>query len=130
LHQQTQLTKTANAQALVELSSPFNLQLIQDQDMADFWVNGHKKYDEYDEVEKYCYRSLLVWWLILHESIYYQWQSGLLDEQLYFAWAGDLEQFVVEQRLWLRWDHLKINFQEGFRSHVDALINQSVVNST
>jgi hypothetical protein len=32
LRQQSQLTRAANTQALVELSSPFNLQLIQDRD--------------------------------------------------------------------------------------------------
>ena len=80
LRQQTQLARAANTQTLVELASPFNLQLIQDPKMAEYWVQGAAKYDSYSEVEKYRYKSLLIWWLILHENIYFQWEKGLLDD--------------------------------------------------
>ena len=40
LRQQSKFTRATNAQSLVELSSPFNLQLIQDRKFAQLWVQG------------------------------------------------------------------------------------------
>jgi peroxiredoxin family protein len=122
IKQQTKLAKVANTQALVELSSPFNLQLIQDREMAEFWVKGARKFDTYDQVDQYRYKSLLIWWLLLHENIYYQKQNKLLDEKIYASWLYDLTFFVHQQQLKLRWEELKDAFQSDFRDHVDSLI--------
>lgn len=117
----TKITRAANTQSLVELSSSFNLQLIQDRQMAEYWVLGAKNYTQMDAVEKYRYISLLTWWLILHENIYYQWKNKLLSKDIYSAWANDLEWFVKEQRLWLHWGHIKSSFQSEFANLISQL---------
>ena len=122
VRRQTELTRIANTQALVELSSPFNLELIKDAQMAALWVKGAEEYESFDEVKKYQYRSLLIWWLILHENIYYQKSEGLLDEQSYAAWEADLNDFIKCQQLERWWDDLKGVFQVSFRDHVANLI--------
>jgi hypothetical protein len=124
LRQQTRLAKVANTQSLVELSSPFNLQLIQDPQMAEYWVHGAEKYQSFDPVEQYRYKSLLIWWLILHENIFFQWKSGLLDRAIYESWQYDLESFVLYQ-LRERWPDLKVNFQPDFVRHVEELVRKS-----
>ncbi len=122
LRETTRLTRAANTQKLVELSSPFNLQLIENRELAQFWVQGGKNWSTMDEVDKYRYRSLVVWWLILHENIYYQWQKKLIDEETYTSWANDLKVFVVEQNLEQNWDEWKTPFQPSFQEHVHQLI--------
>jgi len=52
LRLQTKLTRIANTQALVEISSPFNLELIKDAAMAALWIKGSKDYDSFDEVKQ------------------------------------------------------------------------------
>ena len=42
LRESTRLARAANAQSLVELSSPLNLQLIQDPEMASLWVRARE----------------------------------------------------------------------------------------
>lgn len=125
MEQQTELTKIANTQELVSLSSPLNLELIKDAHMAGLWVNGSQKYEDFDEVEKYQYKSLLIWWLILHENIFYQKQKGLLDEQIHASWDYDLRHFVVSQPLEPRWKELRDAFQSQFRDYVSSLIDES-----
>ncbi len=85
-----------------------------------------------DEVQKYRYRSLLVWWLILHENIYYQHQKRLLDSDIYSAWNADLKVFVKEQNLAGQWQEMKQTFQSEFIAHIQRLINEipPVVEST
>lgn len=124
LHENTNITKAANTKSLVELSSPFNIQLIQDRKMAELWVNGAKKFAEMDEVDKYRYKSLLIWWLILHENIYSQHKNKLLDCGVYTAWQNDLAQFVKTKNLWQHWDEMKDVYHPGFAKQVTQLIEK------
>ena len=130
LRENVKLTRASNNQALVEISSPFNMQLIQDRNMAELWVSGTKKYAEMDDVDKYRYKSLLVWWLILHENIYYQYLGGLLDHSTYKAWDSDLDDFVRTQKLWLYWGEMKSNFQLDFATHVSRITEKHKLVST
>ncbi len=122
--QTKRLAKTANTQSLVEISAPFNLQLIQDREMAEFWVKGAELEADMDEVDRYRYRSLLVWWLILHENIYYQRKQRLLDDKTYAPWKADLEQFVIEHHLETRWGKMRKNFQVEFADQVQMIIDK------
>jgi hypothetical protein len=115
------LARLANAQSLVELSSPFNLQLVQNRKVAEYWVRGAQKYGEYNDVEKYRYRSLLIWWLILQENIFLQHKNGLLDKSIYNAWESDLRDFLEKQCPVERWEDVRKNLQEEFCRHVDRI---------
>ena len=130
LHQNLQLTRAANAQHVTELSSPFNLQLIQDREMAKLWVQGAKEWDTMDNVDKYRYQSLVVWWLLLHETIYYQRKKKLLDEEAYKPWDDDLKSFIVEQDLKRHWDTLKNAFQPSFVEHMLQIIEKPATEGT
>lgn len=124
VRENTRLARAANVQSLVELSSPLNLQLVQDRQMAEFWVLGPEKFAEMDQVDKYRYHSMIVWWLILHENIYYQHEKKLLDDSAYAAWENDLDQFVVEQKLGQHWDDVARALQADFKSHLQAIIQK------
>jgi hypothetical protein len=78
IRESNRLTRAANTQRLVELASPFLIQLSQDRNLAELWINGTKNYETMDEVEQYRYLQLLFWWLILHENIYYQYHNGVV----------------------------------------------------
>jgi hypothetical protein len=124
LNLQTELAKAANTQALVSLSSPFNISLIQDPQMAKLWIEGAEEFESYDKVDKFRYETLLFWWLILHENVYYQKHKGLLDEVIYAAWEYDLRHFIKRQNLQLHWDGLKNLFQQEFIEHVGHVIHE------
>lgn len=123
LRQQSRLTRAANTQALVELSSPFNLQLIQDRDFARLWMSGAKTFTEMDDVDKYRFRSLLTWWLLLHENVFYQRQKELIDEETYAAWQRDLEVFVRKMNLARHWSFAEV-CQVEFAKHVRDIIER------
>lgn len=124
LRESTQLARAANAQSLVEISSSLNLQLIQDPEMASLWVRGARELETMDEVRIFRYQSLLVWWLILHENIYYQHRKRLLDNDVYAAWNADLRKFVKEQNLAGQWQGMKQSYQNEFAAHVQRLIDE------
>lgn len=123
LRQQSRFTRAANAQSLVGLSSPFNLQLIQDRSFAQLWVQGASRFEDMDEVDRYRFKSLLIWWLILQENIFYQHEGGLMDDAVYYPWDEDLKGFIRTVSLKDHWPGLKGAFQKGFAGHIDDLIS-------
>src|SRR5262245_6729404 len=124
LNFQTDLAKAANTQALVSLSSPFNISLIQHPQIAKLWIEGAEDFESYGKIDRFRYETLLFWWLILHENVYYQKHKGLLDEVIYAAWEYDLRHFIKRQNLQLHWDGLKNLFQQEFRDHVGQVIRE------
>lgn len=122
LRENTRLTRAANTQKLIELSSPFNLQLIQNREMAELYIRGAKEYDKMDEIDKSRYYDLLTWWLLLHENIYHQRSRKLVSKETYTAWDSDLQHFVSAQNVAQHWDRMKNVFEASFAEHVSQLI--------
>lgn len=122
LRENTKLTRTANTQKLVELSSPFNLQLAQDRGLTELWRQATERFDDLDEIDRDRYMNLLIWWLMLHENIYHQWRNKLIDEDSYISWTRDLEYTIRRQQLGNRWNLLSNYFEASFVEHVTAII--------
>lgn len=122
LRANTKLVRAANTQKLVELSVPFNLQLAQDRGLAELWHQATRRFDDLDEIDKSRYFNLLTWWLTLHENIYHQWRSKLIDEDTYISWTRDLEYYVRSQQLGNHWPLLNGFFESSFAEHVTAII--------
>ncbi|HEY4385443.1 MAG TPA: hypothetical protein VGN34_13370 [Ktedonobacteraceae bacterium] len=122
LRENTKLVRTANTQKLVELSTPFNLQLAQDRELARLWRLGGQNIDDLDEIDRERYFNLLTWWLILHENIYHQWSKKLIDEDTYKSWSRDLEYFTRRQNIAGHWNALSSFFESSFAAHVTTVI--------
>ena len=124
LRANTELVRAANTQKLVELSTPFYLQLAQDRALTELWQKGTHHDKGLDEVDKERYFSLLTWWLMIHENIYHQWRKKLIDEDTYNSWTRDLEYFARRQQLGTYWDRLQGYFEASFAEHVTIILAQ------
>jgi len=113
LRENTKLVRTANTQKLVELSSPFYLQLAQDRALTQLWRQATQRFEDLDEIDKERYFNLLTCWLILHENIYHQSRKKLIDEDTYTSWTRDLGN---------HWTQLSGYFESSFAEHVTAII--------
>lgn len=122
LKENTKLIRTSNTQKLVELFSPFYLQIAQDRELAALWLQGPKRLDDMDEVDRERYFSLLTWWLALHENIYHQWRQKLVEEDTFKSWTRDLEYFAQRQKLGRHWTQISSYFEASFADHVSTII--------
>jgi hypothetical protein len=122
LRENTKLIRTSNTQKLVELSSPFYLQIAQDRELAALWREGAQSLDDLDDIDKERYFSLLTWWLMLHENIYHQWSKKLIEEDTFKSWTRDLEYFVQRQKLGKNWEQISTYFEASFAAHVTTII--------
>ncbi len=122
LRENTKLVRAGNTQKLVELSTPFYLQLAQDRALTELWGQASQRFDDLDEIDKTRYFNLLTWWLMLHENIYHQWRNKLIDEETFSSWTRDLEYFAIRQQLGNHWTQLNSYFESSFAEHVTAII--------
>jgi|SRR5258706_395614 hypothetical protein len=122
LRENTKLVRAANTQKLVELSAPFNLRLAQDRALTELWRQATQRFDDLDEIDKERYFNLLTWWLMLHENIYHQWRSKLIDADTFSSWTRDLEYFARRQHLGNHWVQMNSFFEASFAEHVTAII--------
>ena len=90
------------------------------------WQNSgckqHRHFDELDEIDKSRYFNLLTWLLMLHENIYHQWRSKLIEEDTFNSWTRDLEFYVERQQIGNHWPRLNDFFEVSFAAHVTAII--------
>jgi hypothetical protein len=119
LRKQTELARAANSQSMFELSSPFNLELVRDRDFARLWLQGP---DAADPVDVFRHESLITWWLLLHENIYFQWKRGLLDDEAYLPWDKDLLEFLEHTNVWRIWPRIRGFYQGGFASRIESAL--------
>ncbi len=126
LRENTRLARAANTQALVALSSPFYLQLVQDQELSKLWQQGSVAWDAMNESDKFRFRDLALWWLIFHENIYYQWKKKLIDNQTYNTWARDFEKLLAAPSLKHFWEDLlsTTSFEASFNDHLHQLMRK------
>jgi hypothetical protein len=122
LKENTKLIRTANTQKLVELSSPFNLQIAQDRELAGLWLQGAQHLDALDDIDRERYFNLLTWWLQLHENIYHQWSKKLIEEDTFISWTRDLEYFMRRQKLGNHWPRMKTYYESSFAEYVTKII--------
>lgn len=124
MRQQTDLARVSNTQALVALASPFNLQLATNKRAARLWIRGQQDWDSLDDVEQEQYDSLLRWWFIFYENIFFQEQSYLLDKSIASGWKEDIANFVAEQAVEKHWSKLNKQYHQEFVKHMDKLIEE------
>jgi hypothetical protein len=122
LRENNKLIRAANAQALVEISGPYYMAMAQDRQLAELFHRSAVDFDSMDDVDRRRFRSLLIWWLIFYENVFYQRRQRLLDRHAFKPWQRDLKQFIREQNVGQHWGGLKELFQDEFATLVTALI--------
>jgi hypothetical protein len=118
------LARASNAQTLVDISGPFYLSLMQDRQLAELYARSAREFDSLDAIDRQRYRSLLIWWLIFYENIFYQRRLGLLDKHTFRPWWRDLTLFLTEHNLARHWPGLHDLFQEEFASKVTEILKK------
>jgi len=126
LRESTRLARATNTQALVSIASQFYLPVMQDPDVARIWQQGYIDWNKLNEIDKFRYRHMLLWWLIFHENIYYQWKNELIDEDTYKTWSCDFKEIFLQSNLKQLWEDILNNtvFQPSFVNYLHQLMQK------
>ena len=115
-------TRASNAQRMVEIASPFLLASVSSREVAELALRSAENYDALDPVDQRRFRSLLIFWLIFYENVYYQRRHRFLDRHAFLPWLNDLKHFIREHNVGRHWDGLHGLFQEEFAHTVSKLV--------
>jgi hypothetical protein len=126
IRESNRLARSANLQALSDLTSPIFFQLGQDRQTAEIWVKGSTAFATLDEVDQFRYIQLISGWLIIHENMFYQYHNGLLDRSIYQSWEVQLEDFVKRMNLSIHWEkEFKPFFMTEFGDEVERILSSA-----
>lgn len=127
IRQQTHLTRAANTSNLFQMSSEFNLQLVQDPNLAEMWLAASESVlvpsTPEERIEEFRRRNLVMWWLMLHENIYHQHRSGFLQPEVFDAWKADLQSVISKPGVEGRFDEIAAFLTSEFAKYVRKLRN-------
>jgi hypothetical protein len=122
IRENNKLNRAANSQAMVGLSSPFYMALIQDRKLAELYAQGADAPHDFDAVDRIRYQYLLLWWLIFYENIYYQRRQKLLDSRAFEPWRRDLVLFLRRHNVVAHWGELKHLLQAEFAEEIGRML--------
>jgi hypothetical protein len=126
LRQQTKLARIANTQAQAALVSPFNLEIAQNEKMAKLWIISSEEWEKLSVENKEQYDSMLRWWFIFYENIFFQKESGLLDKSIFEGWLRDIDDFVEDQLVEKHWSKLNKAYHQTFVDYMNARIEEKM----
>ncbi len=124
LKQQTDLARFANTQALVALASPFTLEMAKNIEMAELWAITAEQWENLYDGKKQQHKSMIIWWLVFYENIFFQAERELLDKDIYVGWKKDIDAFVDEQLVEKHWSSVRTKYHDKFVVYIDELIKK------
>ncbi|MBK5103981.1 MAG: hypothetical protein JJE42_07015 [Burkholderiales bacterium] len=102
-------------QALGEMASIIGVS----KDLARIYVNGMADPESLDKEEYYQFSYLTVSLFRRYENIFYQWQSGMIDEDFWGGHRNNLLWFYFQPGTQRWWSERRGGFSDRFRSFLD-----------
>src|SRR5579883_3357384 len=90
LREAVRLTRTANSQRQTERAGPWQLQLAQDEHLAELWLQGTKTPEALSEVQLWRYQRLFMYTLNIYAETYHHWSEKQFDDADYSSWRTGL----------------------------------------
>jgi hypothetical protein len=120
LQQHNKITKSQNAQKLVELTMDANMELIKSPELSLLFSKGNKQFDSLDDQEKPRFKRIWIIYMNVLETAFNQYEDGLMSYEDFSAWDIDISRSKdVISKFWpIESEH----YSPRFRAHVDKII--------
>ncbi|GCE09076.1 hypothetical protein [Dictyobacter aurantiacus] len=124
------LTRTANGQRQTERAGHWQLQVAQDEQLAELWLQGTRTPDALSEVHLWRYQRLFMYVLNIYAETYHQWSEKQFDDADYSTWRIGLDQLILEKGFAYHWSSVKESFDSSFVHYVDRQLKRVDPSST
>ena len=103
-------------QALGEMASIVGVS----KELSRIFVHGMADPDSIDKEEYYQFSYLLISLFRRYENIFFQWQSGMIDEDFWSGHRNNLLWFYFQPGTQRWWSERRGGFSDRFRSFLDS----------
>lgn len=110
-------------QALGEMASIIGVS----KDLSRIYINGMADPESLDKEEYYQFSYLTVSLFRRYENIFYQWQSGTIDEDFWSGHRNNLLWFYFQPGTQRWWGERRGGFSDRFRTFLDGSTKEDYV---
>lgn len=122
IRQNTKAIRSASHHAITDSFNQLNGIVAADPAVGEYMRKGSRDYSSLTQGEEQSFRHLWLAYFRIFETLYYQYQNGTMDKQLYESEHRSLESVIANPGVQEWWKTNTISFSEEFRNHVDGLI--------
>jgi hypothetical protein len=126
IRQNTKAIKATSHHAVTDSFNAINTLIISDQKVARLWRLGMAGAEGLDDDERASVAMMMLSYMRIFETLYYQYNNGTLDKKLFDAELKTLKWTVTENPGFLAWwaDN-PIALSAEFRAFIDGLIRDA-----
>ncbi len=121
IRQNTAALKASSHHAITDSFNAINVKIIEDPGTARLWRIGHTDLSRLDEDEQTQYAFLMIAYMRIFETLYYQREVGTMEEQLFLTEEKTLKWTVQQSGFVEWWDVNPISLSTEFRDYVNRL---------
>jgi hypothetical protein len=121
----TRALKATSHHAITDSFNALNALLAADQNTARIWRRGIAGLDSLNEDEAISFSYFALANMRIFETLYYQYKTGTMEEQLYQAELNTLKWAFAHPGLQAWWNANPISFSTEYRAFVDSLIREA-----
>lgn len=127
IRQHTRALKATSHHAITDSFNALNVMLYSDPRVARIQRLGLAGLGNFDEDEALQFSWLLLANMRIFETLYYQYKTGTMEEQLYEAELRTLKWIASQPGFQAWWLANPISFSAEFRAFIDGLIREAKV---
>ena len=118
----TRALKATSHHAVTDSFNALNALIVSDQNTARIWRSGFAGLDNLDEDEAMSFSFLALGYMRIFETLFYQYKTGTMEEQLYEAELNTLKSVFANPGLRAWWSANPMAFSTEYRAFIDRLI--------
>lgn len=125
IRQNTAALKASSHHAITDSFNAINVKIIEDPATARLWRLGHADQSLLDEDEQAQYASLMLAYMRIFETLFYQREVGTMEEKLFQTEEKTLRWSFLQPGFVEWWDENPISLSTEFREYVNGLRNDA-----
>ena len=125
IRQNTNAVKAASHHAVTDSFNALNVSVIQDPKVGRLWRLGNEGYANLTEDEQVSFSFMMISYIRIFETLYYQRKIGTMEEQLFLSEERTAQWMLTNLGFREWWAANPISFSPEFRKYIDTLIEKN-----
>jgi hypothetical protein len=125
IRQNTKAIKATSHHAVTDSFNALNVSVFQDPEVGRLWRLGHSGYSNLTEDEQVSFSFMMLAYIRIFETLYYQRNLGTMEEQLFLAEEKSAEWMIAQPGFREWWSSNPISFSAEFRSYMNDMVRKS-----
>ena len=120
VHENTRAMKSATYHSIVDAFASLESLITQEEELANIYQMGLKELNQLNKNQVTRFNKIIASYFNLYESLYYQYENHLLDEELWMGWCRYMRSQLEAPGIKSWWQSKSHLFNRSFRDYVSS----------